>query len=113
MVFPIISNYQRLASGAPMLNREQRRIRQLFKTLKKGRRQSFPEHGKGVDAPNEQGVYVIYAPRSGMVVHVGRTYRGKAGLRQRLNNHLHGSSSFVQEYLNGHGKRLRSGYSFR
>ena len=40
------------------------------------------------------GVYIIYSP-NGRVTHVGRTVRGKRGLRQRLNNHLHGASSFV------------------
>jgi hypothetical protein len=66
-----------------------------------------------MDAPNKQGVYLIYSPGSKKVVHVGRTYRGTAGLRQRLRNHLHGSSSFTQEYLEGHGRKLREGYTFR
>lgn len=95
-----------------MLNSEQRRIRKLFKRLLGCKRRPFPEHGRGLDAPTEQGVYVIYTPKR-LVAHVGRTCRGKSGLHQRLANHLHGRSSFVRLCLQGHGKRLRSGYSFR
>lgn len=87
-------------------------VRSLFAELKKARPQSFPKAGARLDAPNEQGVYVIYS-RTGKVLHVGRTYRGTNGLRQRLNNHLHAASSFTQSYLNGHGARLRSGYKFK
>jgi hypothetical protein len=58
------------------------------------------------------GVYVIYDPK-GRVAHVGRTVRGKRGLYQRLNNHLHGKSSFVIKALDGKGGVLRRGYKFR
>jgi hypothetical protein len=96
-----------------MLNLEQREIRALFAKLCKARLHNFPEEKKGVVAPNEQGVYVIYSPRTKRVLHVGRTYKGKSGLRQRLNNHMHGSSSFAQAYLKGRGSLLRNGYTFR
>lgn len=42
-----------------------------------------------------------------------RTVRGKRGLYQRLNNHLHGRSSFVIKALNGKGARFRRGFKFR
>ena len=64
------------------------------------------------NAPDGRGVYVIYNPR-GQVVHVGGTPRGKRGIAQRLENHLHGKSSFVEQHLDGKGYRLWEGYSFR
>jgi len=57
-------------------------------------------------------VYVIYNPK-GTVLHVGRTPRAKKGLRQRLNNHLLGQSSFAHKYLKGRGNLLRKGYKFK
>ncbi|WP_155809323.1 hypothetical protein [Bradyrhizobium sp. URHA0013] len=86
-------------------------VRSLFTELKKTKPKAFPKVGMRLEAPNEQGVYVIYSP-SGKVLHVGRTYRGTNGLRQRLANHLHAASSFTEQYLKGHGARLRSGYKF-
>jgi hypothetical protein len=50
--------------------------------------------------------FINYNPPD-KVLHVGRTPRGKKGLRQRLNNHLHAGSSFTLKYLDGHGARLR------
>lgn len=72
----------------------------------------FPAAGERLDAPDRHGVYVIYDPK-GRVAHVGRTVRGKRGLRQRLNNHLHGASSFTEKALNGKGSVLRNGYKYR
>jgi hypothetical protein len=98
------------------MNREQKAVRTLFKRLKRATLRSFPDHRGRMDAPDLQGVYVIYSPRIQKVrkvVHVGRTYRGTAGLRQRLKNHLHGASSFTNEFLKGHGRKLRNGYAFR
>jgi hypothetical protein len=69
-----------------------------------------------MDAPDRQGVYLIYSPRIRKVrkvVNVGRTYRGTAGLQQRLKNHLHGASSFTQKYLKANGRKLRKGCAFR
>jgi hypothetical protein len=98
------------------MNHEQRAVKALFKKLKRAKLRRFPDHRKRMDAPELQGVYVIYSPRRRKVrkvVHVGRTYRGTAGLRQRLRNHLHGASSFTIEFLKGHGRELRNGYAFR
>jgi hypothetical protein len=95
------------------MNREQRGVRALFIKLRRAYSHPFPKPRERIDAPNKQGVYVIYSPRARKVVHVGRTYKGTAGLRQRLNNHLHGQSSFTQKYLGGHGSKLRNGYTFR
>jgi hypothetical protein len=41
------------------------------------------------------------------------TVRGRKGLRQRLNNHLHGASSFVFKAFKGKGAKLREGFKFR
>jgi hypothetical protein len=98
------------------MTREQKRIRTLFKKLNHQKLKRFPDEGGSVEAPNVQGIYLIYAPRKNdkrRVVHVGSTYRGKAGLHQRLNDHLHNGSSFSNVYLKGHGDRLRKGYAFR
>jgi hypothetical protein len=72
----------------------------------------FPVSGDRLTIPHLQGVYIICDPK-GRVAHVGRTVRGKRGLHQRINNHLHGRSSFVIKALNGKGARLRNGFKFR
>jgi hypothetical protein len=73
---------------------------------------SFPVSGEKLSVPHLQGVYIIYDPK-GRVAHVGRTIRGKRGLHQRINNHLHGRSSFAIKALEGRGTRLRQGFKFR
>jgi hypothetical protein len=87
-------------------------IKTLMKDLTASDPMSFPQKGKRLDAPTMGGVYIIYSP-SGIVVHVGRTPSGKGGIRQRLNDHLHNSSSFTRKYLGGKGAKLRRGYTFR
>ena len=72
----------------------------------------FPPIKSKLEAPKERGVYVIYDTNS-TVVHVGSTPRAKNGIKQRLTNHLNGSSSFKYHYLNGNGGLLRNGFSFR
>lgn len=72
----------------------------------------FPQPREGLNAPATHGVYVIWSPR-GNPLHVGRTLRGKAGLRQRLKNHLHAQSSFTNDYLKRRGSLLRRGYTFQ
>ena len=72
----------------------------------------FPAPGSRIEAATEKGVYIIYSPR-GRVLHVGGTPRGRRGVAQRLRDDLAGKSSFVQKYLNGHGRLLREGYKFR
>jgi hypothetical protein len=79
---------------------ERKAIRQLFFKLRRAKQQTFPKaRERMTHVPDEQGVYVIYSPGAMKIVHVGRTYKGTAGLRQRLKNHLHGSSSFTEQYL--------------
>jgi hypothetical protein len=68
--------------------------------------------GRNVDVSCAQGVYIIRDP-SGFVEHVGRTCRGKGGLRQRFRDHLGGSSSFTKKHLQGLYAKLRSGYTFQ
>lgn len=87
-------------------------IKKLFNALKRAPLRKFPLAGARIDAPDVQGVYIIYSP-GGSVLHVGRTLRGKKGLRQRLNNHLQAGSSFVIHYFDGEGSKLRKGYRFR
>lgn len=72
----------------------------------------FPQEGTPLQAPTGQGVYVIRSSRN-RVVHVGRTVRGKAGLRQRLRNHLAAQSSFVNVWLEGRASELRTGYTYQ
>ncbi len=96
------------------MNKEPQKIEKLFKLFVRQKPYRFPRRGyvESVGVPNKQGVYIIYDPKN-IVVHVGRTQRGKNGLRQRLNNHLLGQSSFVEQYLKGQGSRLRKGYTFK
>ena len=89
---------------------ERRLIQGLFKKLWVQPAHSFPQHGP-LNAAKKQGVYIIRKGR--VVLHVGRTLRGKNGLHQRLNNHLYGSSSFTNEYLEGEGARLRKGHTYQ
>src|SRR4030066_1790247 len=84
-----------------------REIETLLRKLCNQPRQVFPQQRERLDAPLKQGLYIIRKDEA--VLHVGRTLRGKNGLRQRLTNHLHGSSSFVNEYLKGKGTILRNG----
>lgn len=87
-------------------------IKAKLKQLRKSPLLHFPEAGDRLTIPHLQGVYIIYDPK-GRVAHVGRTIRGKRGLHQRINNHLHGRSSFVIKALNGKGATLRQGFKFR
>ena len=93
--------------------REQTSVKTLYRQLGRSRRTLFPKTGERLEAPSKHAVYIIFKP-GGTVVHVGRSIRGKKGLRQRLNDHLHGNSSFVSHYapLRGKGSRLRGRYSF-
>jgi hypothetical protein len=84
----------------------------MLKKLGKQPKHSFPQLREHLAAPATHGVYVI-RDSAQTVVHVGRTYRGRNGLSQRLYNHLRGQSSFVQVYLHGHGSDLRDGYTFQ
>jgi len=86
-------------------------VRSLFEELKLQSRFRFPNSRHEWDAPDTHGVYVIYS-QHGKVLHVGRTLRGKKGLRQRLKNHLHGSSSFTKQYFGGKGAKLRGKYKY-
>ncbi len=91
---------------------EQETVRAQFNELRRAPLQTFPAPRKKLDAPDGQGVYLIYSPQD-KVLHVGRTYRGKGGLAQRLCNHMAGASSFTSHYLEGQGSKLRNGYKFR
>jgi excinuclease UvrABC nuclease subunit len=94
------------------MKRECKRIRSLFQELLHAPRKKFPAPREKLDAPNRQGVYIVYSPNN-HVVHVGRTPSGANGIRQRLKNHLHNESSFTTKYLDGRGSALRKKYSFR
>ena len=72
----------------------------------------FPALGERLEAPDRQGVYVIYGPR-GRVVHVGRTTTARDGISQRLRGHMAANSSFTNVYLRGDGARLRGRYKYR
>jgi hypothetical protein len=92
--------------------RERHAISRLLQSLKKQRAFSFPARRQQFSVPEKHGVYVVSDSKE-RAVHVGRTVSGKAGLRQRLTNHLRGKSSFARKYLRGRGDKLRSGYAYR
>jgi excinuclease UvrABC nuclease subunit len=87
------------------MNRERQEVKSLFDKLCAQPKRSFPQYRQPLDAPSKPGVYIIRKEES--VLHVGRTLRGRDGIHQRLKNHLHGSSSFTNEYLKGKGATLR------
>ncbi len=94
------------------MTREQKAVRALFTELMRSSLQTFPAFQGELNAPDRQGVYVIYDPR-GKVAHVGRTPKAKGGIAQRLRNHMSASSSFTNQYLKGDGSKLRGKYKFR
>ena len=84
----------------------------LFDELCAQPKRSFPQYRQPLDASSKPGVYIIRKGET--VLHVGRTLRGRDGIHQRLKNHLHGSSSFTNEYLKGNGAALREdGYTYQ
>lgn len=89
-----------------------KKVKTLFKELLHAEERIFPELREMLDAPKEQGVYVIFGPR-GRVVHVGRTPRAKDGIHQRLKNHMSGLSSFTYNYLEDDGNWLRGRYKYK
>jgi len=92
--------------------RERKTVTALFTRLMKNPLQTFPPLRGKLIAPKQKGVYVIHNP-SGIVVHVGRTPRGKEGIYQRLRDHMSGNSSFTRKYLKEDGSKLRNTYQFR
>lgn len=91
---------------------ESQTIADLYDRLLSCSARTFPEARTPWNVPDTHGVYVIY-DANGVVVHVGRTTRGKAGLSQRLYDHVIGSSSFAWDYLNGAGSKLRGTHRFK
>ena len=94
------------------MTREQQSVRALFTQLQRAPLRTFPNYREKLEAPDRQGVYVIYSPR-GRVVHVGRTPKAKRGIAQRLSNHMAAASSFAEKYLEGQGHKLRGRYKYR
>ena len=92
------------------MQRELDKIRKRYRDLINAQPQTFPVAGPP-KVSRKHGVYIIFSPR-GTVLHVGRTLRGQKGLDQRLNNHLHGASSFTLKYLDGKGSKLRGTHRF-
>ena len=72
----------------------------------------FPKRGERLQCSCERGVYIVYRD-DGAVLHVGNTPRGKDGLFGRLDDHLHGRSSFTRALFNRKGHLLREGHSYR
>jgi hypothetical protein len=94
------------------VNNEHQVINDLFKSLCSQPTRAFPQPRQPLDAPAKHGVYIIRQGET--VLHVGSTVRGQDGLHQRLNNHLHGSSSFTRKYLKGKRTILReSGFTYQ
>lgn len=94
------------------MNPELRKMQILFKALLCQKSCCFPKPDERLEAPIEQGVYVIYDAKQ-VVVHVGKTSKAKGGLKQRLGNHMQGKSSFARKYLKGEGRKLRGKYTFK
>lgn len=86
---------------------ERENIKRLFANLCKQPVFQFPKERERLTAPSDSGVYIIR--KEDIVLHVGRSVRGKEGLYQRPKNHLHGSSSFTNKYLRGSDAALRDG----
>ena len=91
---------------------EQDAVKNLFDRLNSASTTAFPEAHKPLRVPEKHGNYIIISPGGG-IVSVGRTTRGKHGLRGRLKNHLAGQSSFSRKHLGGKGSSLRSKYSYK
>jgi hypothetical protein len=87
------------------------RVRGHCWRLRRAPRVSFAKSGHALDCPRCQGVYLIFDP-AGKVAHVGRTTRAKAGLAQRLKDHLAGRSSFVINFLKNNPDTLGRGFSY-
>ncbi len=94
------------------MNKECKEIKKLFDELCSQPKRAFPKSLQPLNAPSRSGVYIIRKEET--VLHVGRTLRGKNGIHQRLKNHLYGSSSFTNKYLQGKGATLRGdGYTYQ
>jgi len=97
-----------------MKPKDPKKIQKLLQKLINSESHSFPPHRQPLNAPTENGVYIIYNSQD-QVVHVGRSVSGQEGLHQRLTDHLHTNSSFTINYpeLEGDGSKLRDGYKFK
>jgi hypothetical protein len=71
-------------------SREREQVAKLCAQLIAAPLVKFPE--KGLEAPMQQGVYIIYSPK-GEVLHVGSTPSGFQGIWKRLRDHLGRASS--------------------
>ena len=91
------------------MTHEQTKLRKLLNQLTRAERKPFPCLRESLDAPDLQGVYIIYEPL-GRVVHVGCTPRARGGIAQRLRDHMANRSSFTTKFLEGEGSKLRRGY---
>ncbi len=89
---------------------ETEKIKSLFLALSKQPAYPFPAEGS-LSITTQMGVYIIYYGDS--VVHVGNTRKGKAGICQRLKDHIYGRSSFFREFLRPRELSVRMGFSFR
>jgi excinuclease UvrABC nuclease subunit len=84
-------------------------VQTLFRSLITAPLREFPRAGPP-SVERESGVYVVY-DLNGAVLHVGRTTKGT--LRNRLNNHLHGQSSFTRSFVAPRQLDVRSACRFR
>ena len=91
---------------------EHKRLIKLLTKLNDQPQHTFPSSRERLEVPNTHGIYII-RDHAGEVWHVGRTVRGKDGLRQRLRNHLQGQSSFIRAALRGDGSKLRDAFTYQ
>lgn len=91
---------------------EQEKIQKLLKKLQKSKFHYFPQIRQTIDVTSKQGVYIIFNFND-EILHIGRTYRGSKGLKQRLKDHLYGSSSFMQNFTEVNTEKLRKTCKFK
>jgi hypothetical protein len=85
-------------------------IQSLFEQLMAAQKFEFPRSPTRVEAPWEQGVYIIYDPHDA-VAHVGRKL-GEYGLFGRMGDHINGYSSFHQHPLKPEGQKVSDGFLY-
>jgi hypothetical protein len=91
---------------------ESRIVLELYRRLLKEPIRPILDRNFSCLVTSEPGVYVI-RNSEGEPVHVGTRPRGELGLRQRLGDHLSGTSSFARKFLNRLKHKLWNGYSFQ
>lgn len=94
-----------------MKNALQIEIKELLNELLKEPLKYFSDNDTISKLTIAQGVYIIYQDKS--ILHVGRTYRAKQGIKQRIKNHLYGNSSFMKYFDKMNKEKLKKYCTFK